>query len=219
MKLNISDLAKNLSKDMKDKGSNRLIRRAGTFEAGTYKVVIAAIDTTTLESGKITLTFEAQHKEQHKQVLFLTNFGGDGLSDGLEALLFGLFGTSEQALGSWLEVLSKPEHAKQAFEMLRGMKLQVDIGETSGFIIVNRNGKYYAVDNKTGDEYAGPFQRRIQVKRTALADGHKEPKSILLDGVPTNADENIQALQNCIKAITGTETSGADNGVRLEAIK
>lgn len=219
MKLNISDLAKNLSKDMKNKGSSRLIRRAGTFEAGTYNVVIAAIDTTTLESGKITLTFEAQHNEQHKQVLFLTNFGGDGLSDGLEALLFGLFGTSEQALGSWLEVLSKPEHAKQAFEMLRGMKLKIEIGETSGFIIVNRNGKYYAVDNKTGEEYCGPFPRRILAKRVALDQQLKEPKSLILDAEDTHADDNITALQNCIKAIAGTEAGRDNEPVRLETVK
>jgi hypothetical protein len=219
MKLNISELAKNLSKDMKSKDSNRMIRRGGSFEPGTYSVTIAAVDTAKIESGQVTITFEAAHSEQHKQVLWLENFAGDGLSDGLEALLFGLFGASEQSLLQWLGVVSEPSYVIHAFQMLRGMKLTVTVGDTEGFVIVNKAGKYYAVNNKTDEQYCGPFARRILTKRAALAQDLREPKSVLLDAEPTHDDENIKALQNCIKAITNTEAGGTDNEARLEAVK
>ena len=219
MKLNISDLAKNISKDMKTKGSNRIIRRGGTFEPGTYNITIAAVDTSSIASGKVVLTFEAQHNEQHKQVIWIENFGGDGLSDGLEALLAGLFGEEETAFLAWLEFISDESHVNHAFQLMRGMKLAVTIGDTEGFIIVNKGGKYYAVNNKTNEEYCGPFGRRIQTKRTALAQELREPKSVLLDAEPTHDDENIQALQNAIKAITDSEASGDNDNTRLEAVK
>lgn len=219
MTFNISDLAKSLSKELTAKTSNRLIKRAGTFEPGTYAVTIAAVDTSTLSDGKIKLTFETAHKEQHHQLLWMTNFGGDGLSDGLEALLFGLFGDDNQILSIWLEFLSKPDNQNHAFQMLRGMKLTVTIGDTEGFIIVNKGGKYYAINNKTNAQLVGPLSRRTQVKRTAIANGYKEPKSVLLDAEPTHDDTNKQALRNSIKAITDAQTSGDNNTIRLEAVK
>jgi hypothetical protein len=215
----MSDLAKSLKKEMSNKNSNRLIRRAGTFEPGSYAVTIAAVDTAKIEAGQITVTFETIHREQHNQIIWMTNFEGDGLSDGLEALLYGLFGSSEQTLEVWLDFLSKPENVNHAFQLMRGMKLTVSIGETEGFIITCNAGKYSAMNNKTNEVLSGPFSRRMQAKRTALSNGHKEPKSILLDSEPTHADDNQQTIRNAIKAITSTQTSGDNNEVRLEAVK
>ena len=211
MQFNISELAKSIASDMRNKSSNRLIKRGGTFEPGTYSVTIGAVDAKDVLNGRVKFIFESAHREQHNQTIWLGNYSGDGISNGLETLLWGLFGNEQQALLQFFEFLGDPANMESAFQLMRGMKLNVTIAESEGFKIVSKAGLYYAVDNKTNVELLGPVPRMTTAKSAALAAGYKEPKTYLQDAEPTHEHENIQALSNSLAALLSIKASGSTN--------
>ena len=210
MSFSMADLARGKRKNIKNKEDNKLIRRGGRFEPGTYEVVIAAVDTAGLSrEGKeqVIVTFENGHKEQHKQLIFIRGFKSGELSDGIEALLKGLFGEDPDEQLPWLDLLvdGKVEHA---FQLTRGMKLKIIVAETEGVIIASRGGQYFLVNSNTEQDVGGPFALRSEAKQQLRSRNLQEPNSILADGIPTDDDKNRTTLQVSIKAIYDAENSG-----------
>ena len=210
----LTTLATSQTKNIQNKTANKRIKRGGQFDPGRYAVTIVAVDVSKLETGNVLVTFEDSFQAQHRQMIWIENFNKDGISDGFETLLFGLFEGDEESMVSFFQTLANPKQAQQAFHFLRGMKLTIEIAETDGYLIVTRGGQYYCISSNTGETLAGPYPTKPKAKDGAKANDLREPKSMLVDTEPTHAAANIEAIQNSIKAVMHTESGGNITAIR-----
>jgi hypothetical protein len=187
-------------------GLDTPLRGSGKLPVGWHSVVVSAIDTTRLaDQGRFTITVDSDG-HIHKQSIFTLNRDNTELGHNFRILVRGLFDTDDKCT-DYVDVLL--EDQEQAIQMLRGMKIDVDIQPESGYIVDKAQGSYVAKEATTGKVLTQPLDRIKDARTSAEAQGYKRSYNRIKNAEATFPEENYQTLQNARQAILSTEdTSG-----------
>lgn len=177
------------------------IRGSGAVPEGIYEATIVGVEPTDTRATIYFKTMTGTHKES---VMF-QNFEKSGLSRKFETILAALFDNDPEAETAFLNLMLKD--IEESLHLTRGMKLEITVKPTPGYVIHGTAGCYQAIDVKTEQVVLDGYKNITELKRGASARLLTPSSMRISDARATHADTNIEALYNARKAIFGSEDS------------
>lgn len=202
----LAELLKTLDTSIVSEGLQKPLRGSGKLEAGWHSVVVGGVDLARLgDLGRMQLILESD-SGNHRESVFLMNRASSDLSFVFRKLLEGFFGDSGEALKIYIGLLKS--YQTDALQVLRGMKIDVEIKPGPGYTLQESGGAYEVRDAETGQLVVpGSFVSLGEARARAEGAGYKRSFNRVSNVQATNADYNIEALRNAEKAIVSTPES------------
>lgn len=195
----LTTILKQIKETYATEGLDRPLRGSGRLEAGWHAVTIQSVDTTRLlDQGRFTIVFQ-DGDQTHKQSIFTTDKTKSSMSFYFRLLIEGLFETKENCEVYIDSLLTNTE---TAIQVLRGMKLSIDIAPGKGYVIDNNGGQYVAREATTGEILTKGYDTVLQTRQAAEAAGHSRSYNRITNVESTFSDENFAALQSAQEAIS-----------------
>lgn len=195
-------------------GLDTPLRGSGRLESGWHDVTIMSVETDRLaDQGRITVVFDKQGV-YHKEFFWILTRDKTKLSHSFKTLVEGVFGDHSV---DYIQHLEGPYQA-DIFQVLRGMKLSIDIQPGPGYTVHLSGGEYVAMDVTLGIPLTKPMSDVYKVRREAERMGLKRSYNKLRNTEATFADDNFEAFQNACEAILlasgsdGTSESEVERG-------
>jgi len=177
---------------------------SGFMPEGTHDVTIKSVDTSTLDDGKVSVTYSNTEGKEYREMVFLTSRDGD-FSYGLRALWSALI-PDTTAIESLMEWIGRSDRALETFT---GMKLRITL--EPGFGIQARttgNGKFAGFDVQSGEKSTEEFDEIKEVYDDVKARELKRSYLRVRNSKVTAKEDNIAAFFKAVTAIDSGTRSG-----------
>jgi hypothetical protein len=178
---------KSLDKVLQGSGSNYL-------PEGTHDVSISAVDSSQIDTGKLTVIYADAAGKQFKDMMFLMDSRNpDEFSIGVRRLWAALLQSTSALDAFFAEFEINPE----AFNMFTGMKLRLTLAPGKGYVVnVNGQQKYQAFED--GVPQTEEFDTVQEARDAAEAKGLSRAYLRIKKAEATNGEANVAAFLSAV---------------------
>jgi hypothetical protein len=176
------------------KGLDSILAGSSYLGEGEHEVVINSVDVSKADSENYIFVEYSAGGKSHKDLISLFNREQTEIGYGIKSLLAATIPDSE-AVAAFFAI-----EEDNAFEMLTGMKLKVELAYGKGFRISSTGGgKFVAVDTETGEQIVSERDTVDEAKLEAEAAGHRRAFIRVRGRKACNAEQNVEILKKAIE--------------------